>query len=145
MIEDNQAKVLEYNTRFGDPETEVILPRLKSDLIHIMLKCIDGNLSEEDLRWKDEKCVTVVLASGGYPEDYEKGKEIIGLDQVDEDIIVFHGGTKLSGDKIISDGGRVLAVTALGNTLEEARNKLYKNIPKIHFEKMQHRTDIAKL
>lgn len=143
MIENDQAKVLEYNTRFGDPETEVILPRLKSDLIDIMLNCIDGNLSEEDLQWKDEKCVTVVLASGGYPEDYEKGKEITGLEEMDEDIIVFHGGSKLSENKIVTDGGRVLAVTALGNTLEEARKKVYKNIPKIHFQKMQHRSDIA--
>lgn len=144
MVENNKAKVLEYNTRFGDPETEVVLPRLKSDLLDIMLKCIDGNLSEEDLQWKDEQCVTVVLASGGYPESYEKGKEITGLKDLDEDIIIFHGGTILSGNKILSDGGRVLAVTATGKTIEEARNKVYKNIPKIHFEKMQHRTDIAK-
>lgn len=145
MIENNQAKVLEYNTRFGDPETEVVLPRLKSDLIDIMLKCIEGNLSENDLQWEDEKCVTVILASGGYPESYEKGKEITGLNEVDNDIIIFHGGTKLSGNKTFTDGGRVLAVTAMGSTIEEARNKAYKNIPKIHFAKMQHRTDIAKL
>lgn len=144
MIENNQAKVLEYNTRFGDPETEVVLPRLKSDLVEIMLKCIEGNLSEEDLQWKDEQCVTVVLASGGYPESYEKGKQITGLNEVDENIIIFHGGTKLSGVKTITDGGRVLAVTAMGSDIEEAKNKVYKNIPKIHFEKMQYRTDIAK-
>lgn len=143
MIENNQAKVLEYNTRFGDPETEVVLPRLKSDLVHIMLNCIEGSLCENDLQWKHEQCVTVVLASGGYPESYEKGKEITGLNDVDEDIIIFHGGTKFSGDKIVSDGGRVLAVTSIGSTIEEARNKVYKNIPKIHFEKMQNRTDIA--
>ena len=145
MIENNEAKVLEYNTRFGDPETEVVLPRLKSDLIDIMLKCIEGNLSENDLQWKDEKCVTVVLASGGYPEGYEKGKEIRGLNEVGKDIIIFHGGTKLSGNKTVTDGGRVLTVTALGSSLEEARNKVYKNITKINFEKMQYRTDIAKI
>ena len=145
MIENNQAKVLEYNTRFGDPETEVILPRLKTDLIDIMLKCIDGNLSEGDLQWEEKKCVTVVLASGGYPEGYEKGKEITGLNEVDDDITIFHGGTKLSGDKIVTDGGRVLAVTAMGETLDEARNKVYKNIPKINFEKKEYRTDIAKI
>ena len=145
MIENNQARVLEYNTRFGDPETEVVLPRLKSDLIDIMLKCIRGNLSEDDLQWEDKKCVTVVLASGGYPESYEKGKEITGLNDVDDDIIIFHGGTKMRENKIITDGGRVLAATALGTTLDEARNKVYKNIPKIHFEKMQYRTDIAKV
>lgn len=144
MIENNQAKVLEYNTRFGDPETEVILPRLKSDLVDIMVKCIDGNLTEDDLLWSDKKCVTVVLASGGYPESYEKGKEITGLNKVEEDIIVFHGGTKLSGDKTVTDGGRVLAVTSMGSTIEEARNKVYNNIPKIKFDKIQFRSDIAK-
>ncbi|MGD9568906.1 MAG: phosphoribosylamine--glycine ligase [Sedimentibacter sp.] len=144
MIKNNQAKVLEYNTRFGDPETEVVLPRLKSDLVDIMLKCIDGNLTNEDLEWKEEKCVTVVLASGGYPEYYEKNKEIIGLENVDEDLMVFHGGTKLKDNKIVTDGGRVLAVTALSDTLEHSREKIYKNILKIHFEKMEYRTDIAK-
>ncbi|HNZ82336.1 MAG TPA: phosphoribosylamine--glycine ligase [Sedimentibacter sp.] len=145
MIENNQAKILEYNTRFGDPETEVVLPRLKSDLIDIMSKCIDGNLSECDLLWNDEKCVTVVLASGGYPESYEKGKEITGLNDVDDDIVIFHGGTKLRDNKIVTDGGRVLAVTALGTTLDQARSKVYKNIPKIHYEKMEYRKDIAKV
>jgi phosphoribosylamine--glycine ligase len=145
MIENNQAKVLEYNARFGDPETEVVLPRLKSDLIDIMLKCIEGNLTEDDLQWEDNKCVTVILASGGYPESYEKGKEITGINEVDDDIIIFHGGTKLSGNKTVTDGGRVLAVTAMGKSLEEARKKVYKNIPKINFEKMEYRTDIAKI
>ncbi len=144
MVKNNQAKVLEYNTRFGDPETEVVLPRLESDLADIMLKCIDGNLSEEDLLWKKEKCVTVVLASGGYPENYEKGMEITGLDDVDDDIIIFHGGTKTKNSKILTDGGRVLAVTAMGKTLKEAREKIYVNIPKLHFDKMEFRTDIAK-
>jgi phosphoribosylamine--glycine ligase len=143
MIENNQAKVLEYNTRFGDPETEVILPRLKSDLVDIMLKCIEGNLSEDDLQWKDDKCVTVVLASGGYPENYEKGKEVKGLNAADSDIIIFHGGTKLSEGKTVTDGGRVLAITSTGSTIEEARTKVYKNISKIHFEKMEFRKDIA--
>ena len=99
MIENNQAKVLEYNARFGDPETEVVLPRLKSDLIDIMLKCIEGNLTEDDLQWEDNKCVTVILASGGYPESYEKGKEITGINEVDDDIIIFHGGTSYQGIK----------------------------------------------
>lgn len=144
MIKGNEAKVLEFNTRFGDPETEVVLPRLKSDLIDIMFKCIDGDLAEKDLQWENEKCVTVVLASGGYPGSYEKGKEIIGLNDVDDDIVVFHGGTKLIDDKILTDGGRVLAVTAKGETLVEARNKIYKNISKIHFDYMEFRNDIAK-
>ncbi|NLJ57800.1 MAG: phosphoribosylamine--glycine ligase [Tissierellia bacterium] len=145
MIENNKAKVLEYNTRFGDPETEVVLPRLESDLVDIMLKCIEGNLNENDLKWKDEKCLTVVLASGGYPEKYEKGKEITGLNEVSEDIIVFHGGTKLSGDKLLTNGGRVLAITSMGKTLEEAKKKVYENINKIKFDKMQYRRDIAKI
>lgn len=145
MIKDDKAKVLEYNTRFGDPETEVVLPRLKSDLLEIMEKTIDGTLSPDDLKWIDEKSATVILASGGYPESYEKGKEITGLDLVDEDIIVFHGGTKLENGKVLTDGGRVLAVTAIGKTLEEARERVYKNIPKIQFEKMEYRNDIARL
>lgn len=144
MVKDGKAMVLEYNTRFGDPETEVILPRLKSDLAKIMLKCVEGGLREEDLQWTDEKCVTVVLASGGYPEAYEKGKEITGLNTVDDnDITVFHGGTKSENNKILTDGGRVLAVTAIGEDLETAREKVYKSIEKIKFEGMQYRKDIG--
>ncbi len=143
MIKDGRAKVLEYNTRFGDPETEVVLPRLKSDLVDIMLKCIDGKLDEKDLQWENDMCVTVVLASGGYPDSYEKNKEIKGLNDIDEDIVVFHGGTKKRGGKTLTNGGRVLAVTAMGETLEQAREKIYKNIPRINFEKMEFRTDIA--
>lgn len=145
MITGDEAKVLEYNTRFGDPETEVVLPRLKSDLCEIMEKTIDGTLVSDDLQWSDEESTTVILASGGYPESYVKGKVITGLDLVDDDVIVFHGGTKLSDGKVLTDGGRVLAVTALGKTIEEAREKVYKNIPKIKFEKMEYRNDIAKL
>jgi len=145
MITGNEAKVLEYNTRFGDPETEVVLPRLKSDLCEVMEKTIDGTLTSNDLKWSDEESTTVILASGGYPENYEKGKEITGLDLVDDDVIVFHGGTKLSNGKVLTDGGRVLAVTALGETIEDAREKVYRNIPKIKFEKMEYRKDIAKM
>ncbi len=143
MVKNDEAKVLEYNTRFGDPETEVVLPRLKSDLADVMLKCIEGNLSEEDLQWKNEKCVTVVLASGGYPENYEKNKEVTGLNNLDDDIVVFHGGTKLKDGKVLTDGGRVLAITAMGETLKEAREKIYRNILKMHFDKMEFRKDIA--
>ena len=111
----------------------------------IMEKTIEGTLSPDDLSWIEEKSATVILASGGYPESYEKGKEITGLDLVEDDIIVFHGGTKLSDGKILTDGGRVLAVTAIGKTLGEARDKIYKNVSKINFEKIQYRKDIAKL
>ncbi len=110
-----------------------------------MEKTIEGTLSPDDLSWIEEKSATVILASGGYPEGYEKGNEITGLDLVDNGIIVFHGGTKMSEGKILTDGGRVLAVTAIGKSLEEARDKVYKNIPKINFEKIQYRKDIAKL
>ncbi len=143
MIKDGKAKVLEYNTRFGDPETEVILPRLESDLAEIIFKCIDGGLKEEDLLWKNEKCVTVVLASGGYPEKYETGKEITGLNELDKNIIAFHGGTKVIDNKVLTNGGRVLAVTALGSTIEKARDSIYRNIQKIKFENMQYRKDIG--
>jgi phosphoribosylamine--glycine ligase len=144
MVNNNEAKVLEFNTRFGDPETEVILPRMKSDLVEVMLKCIEGRLSAEDLEWKEEKCVTVVLASGGYPESYEKYKEIEGLENV-EDVLIFHGGTRILDRTIVTDGGRVLAVTALGKSLEQARDVVYKNIEKISFQDMQYRKDIARL
>jgi len=145
MIGNNGVKVLEYNVRLGDPETEVVLPRLKSDLLGIFLKSLEGNLQKEDIQWYDIKCVTVVAASGGYPENYEKGKEIIGLDQVNEKVIVFHASTKNEGKKILSNGGRVLAVTATGQTIEEARTLVYKNIEKIQFEGMFYRKDIADL
>lgn len=144
MINQDSAKVIEYNTRFGDPETEVVLLRLESDLLDIMLKCIDGNLSENDLIWNDKKCVTVILASGGYPDNYEKGKEIKGLDLLDDNVMVFHAGTKLKDGKIVTDGGRVLAITAMEETIEKARCIIYENIKKIEFEKMEYRTDIAR-
>lgn len=145
MISGNEAKVLEYNTRFGDPETEVVLPRLDADLLDIMLKTSDGTLKESDLVWSDKKSVTVILASGGYPENYEKEKEISGLDEVDKDIIVFHAGTKFDKGKIVTNGGRVLAITCLEDSIEKAREKAYQNIKKISFENMEFRTDIAKL
>ncbi len=145
MIKGNESKVLEYNTRFGDPETEVVLLRLNSDLLDVMLKTADGTLKETDLLWSDKKSVTVVIASGGYPENYEKGKEIFGLDDIDNDIIVFHAGTKFDNEKIVTNGGRVLAVTCLDDSIEKAREKVYQNIKKICFESMEFRTDIAKL
>ena len=145
MIENDQARVLEFNVRFGDPETQVVLPRMKSDLVEVMLKTIDGNLNDNDLEWHDEESVTVVLASGGYPEAYEKGKVITGLNDVDDDIIVFHAGTKFDGMDIVTNGGRVLAVTCVADTIEKARERVYANVPKIEFQKKQYRTDIANL
>ena len=137
-------KVLEFNCRFGDPETEVLIPRFESDIVDIFQKTIDGKLRKEDLIWTDKKCVTVVATSGGYPGSYEKGKEIVGLDDLDEDIILFHNGTKKIDDKIYTNGGRVISITALGDTLEEAREKIYKNINKITFDGMCFRGDIGK-
>lgn len=145
MTKDNKANVIEYNARFGDPETEVVLPRLDADLLDIMLKTADGTLKQSDLVWSDKKCVTVILASGGYPESYEKGKEIFGLDKIDSDVMVFHAGTIFKDNKVVTNGGRVLAVSCLADTIKNAREKVYQNIKRIRFDKMEYRTDIAKL
>lgn len=142
---DEEPKVLEFNVRFGDPETEVVLPRMKSDLLLAIEKSLDGTLKREDLKWKSEKCLTVILTSKGYPKAYEKGKEIIGIDSVDEDIYVYHNNTKFVDGKILTDGGRVLSVTGFGNTYDEIREKVYKNIEKISFETKQFRKDIGKM
>lgn len=142
---DEDAKVLEFNVRFGDPETEVVLPRMESDLLLAIEKSLDGSLEREDLKWKKEKCLTVILTSRGYPKNYEKGKEISGIDSVDKDIYVYHNNTKVNGSKILTDGGRVLSVTALGNSYDEIRKKVYRNIEKISFETKQYRKDIGKI
>lgn len=142
MIRDDQPKVLEFNVRFGDPETESVLLRMDSDLLDVMLKVVDGNLSPEDLVWKKESAVCVVLAAGGYPEQYEKGKSITGIEDT-EGVVVFHCGTKRTGTELLTNGGRVLAVAALGENLEAARSVVYKEVEKIHFEGMQYRKDIS--
>ena len=142
---DEDAKVLEFNVRFGDPETEVVLPRMESDLLLAIEKSLDGSLKREDLKWKKEKCLTVILTSRGYPKNYEKGKEISGIDSVDKDIYVYHNNTKVNGNKILTDGGRVLSITALGNSYDEIREKVYRNIEKISFETKQYRKDIGKM
>ncbi len=143
MIKDNHAKVIEFNVRFGDPEAESILPRLDNDLLDVIEKAQNNALSEVDLKWTKQHSVVVIMASGGYPENYQKGKVITGLDEV-EDCLVFHAGTKQQGDAIVSNGGRVLAVTALADSLAEARQKAYQNIEKISFEDCFYRKDIAK-
>lgn len=145
MITREGPKVLEFNCRFGDPETEVLIPRLETDLVDILQKTLDGNLREEDLIWTEKPCITVVLTSEGYPLEYEKGKEIQGLENLDEDIILFHNGTKKVEDKIYTNGGRVLSITVLGDTLDEARKKVYENIEKINFQGMYYRKDIGKI
>lgn len=142
MIEEDKPKVLEFNVRFGDPETEVLMPRLDCDLFDLLNKTIDGKLKKEDIKWKDKTCLTVIMCSGGYPGSYEKGKKISGIEKVDKDIIVFHNGTKKS-DALYTNGGRVLSVTALGKNLEEAREKAYANVDKIKFDGAYFRRDIG--
>ncbi|SDX90577.1 phosphoribosylamine--glycine ligase [Eubacterium barkeri] len=143
MIEDGVPKVLEFNVRFGDPEAQVVLPRMESDIIDIMEACIDGCLADCDIQWKDQAAVTVVVASGGYPDAYEKGKVITGIKDV-EGCEVFHAGTALKDGKLVTNGGRVLCVTALGETVEEARQQVYSQVDKIKFDGAFHRGDIAK-
>ncbi len=144
MITEEGPKLLEYNARFGDPETEVVLPRLKSDLVDIMEAVIDGKLAGHTIEWRAEKAVGVVLASGGYPEEYKNGYVIEGLDtDAAEDAVVFHAGTRKQEDAIVTAGGRVLVVTALGETTEEARQKAYTRAAEIRFKDVQYRKDIA--
>ncbi len=135
-------KVIEYNSRFGDPETQVILPMLKTDLMEIFEAVTDERLDEVKVEWENGACVCLVLASGGYPEAYEKGKEIT-FGNLDKDVILCHAGTALKDGKIVTSGGRVLGVCAKGETLEEARTKAYKNAERISFEKMYYRKDIG--
>ena len=149
MIKDNLPFVLEFNVRLGDPETQAILPKLKSDLVNLILKSIDNRLSEVELKWDKRFCLCVVLASGGYPAAYQKGKEIKGLEALKgvDDVFVFHAGTKLlnslPGQGFITDGGRVLNIAALGRDIKEAQGKVYKAIENISFEKMHFRRDIG--
>lgn len=144
MIENNIPKVLEFNVRFGDPETQSVLPRLKTDLIQIMEACIDGNLANTPIEWDERQSVTLVLASKGYPETSHKGDVITGLGAINEETYLFHAGTKKVGDTIQTDGGRVLAITSLGTNLGEARANIYEEVKKISFDGMQYRSDIAK-
>lgn len=145
MIKDNEPYVLEFNTRFGDPEAQPLLMRIKNDIVPVLMGCIDGNLHNEYLLWEQKHAVCVVVASGGYPGDYKKGYEITGLDQIDdENVYVFHAGTKLIDGKIYTDGGRVLGVTALGDTIKSAIDNAYKAVEKIKFEGMHYRKDIGR-
>ncbi len=135
-------KVIEYNSRFGDPETQVILPMLKTDLMDIFEAVTDERLEDIDIEWDTGACVCVVLASGGYPEAYEKGKEI-NVGNLDEGIVLCHAGTALKDNKLVTSGGRVLGVCAKGETIEAARKKAYANVEKISFDKMHYRQDIG--
>jgi phosphoribosylamine--glycine ligase len=144
MITNNVPKVLEFNARFGDPEAQVVLPRLKTELVDIMLAVVDNKLDQINIEWSEDSCVGVVMASGGYPGSYKTGYTISGLDEVDKEIMVFHAGTRAGpGGQVLTSGGRVLTVTATGKNLVEAREKVYKNITRIQFEGCHYRKDIA--
>lgn len=146
MITPNGPKVIEYNCRFGDPETQVVLPRLKTDLVEIMEAVIDERLADIDIEWDDGAAVCVIAASGGYPVKYETGKLITGLDEVEklDNITVYHAGTKCVDGKFYTSGGRVLGVTATAENLSDALKKAYEAIEKINFEGMHYRKDIGK-
>lgn len=145
MLTKNGAKVVEYNCRFGDPETQVVLPLLETDLVDIMEAVRDERLDALDIKWSRNSCACVVMASGGYPEKYETGKEISGLDENGQcpDAYVYHAGTKLENGKYLTSGGRVLGVTCTGETLENALNSAYKAVENISFEKAHYRKDIG--
>ena len=145
MLTEKGPKVLEFNARFGDPETEVVLPLLENDLMDILEACSDGGLERMPIRWKDESCVTVVLAAAGYPEDPRKGDLILGLDRAPQTVTVYHCGTALDGQgRMVTAGGRVLSVTAAGRTLREAVDRAYGGVVAISFDGCQYRRDIAK-
>ena len=146
MLTEDGPKILEYNARFGDPETQTYMRLLETDLLDIFDACIDGTLSQLSISWKKVSACTVVLASGGYPNAYEKGKVISGISDAEKetDVIVFHAGTKVTDGQLVTNGGRVLGVSAMGENLDEALTKAYKAIEKISFEGMYFRKDIGK-
>ena len=144
MITEDGPKILEYNVRFGDPETQSVLFRLDTDLNKIISAILDNNLKNIEINYSKEEAICVMLTSGGYPENYEKGKVISGLENLDSDIVVFHSGTKFDNENIVTNGGRVIGITAKGKTVKEAGEKVYENIKKINFEGMHYRKDIWK-
>lgn len=143
MIVDNEPIVLEFNVRFGDPEAEVLIPRLSGDIIDLFQKTIDGVLNKSDLVWDEKYCITVIATSEGYPGKFEKDIEITGIEDLDESIILFHNGTKNVDGKLLTNGGRVFAITSMGDTMEDARSNIYNNIDKIKFNGMCYRKDIG--
>ena len=144
MITEDGPKILEYNVRFGDPETQSVLFRLDTDLNKIIIAILENNLKDIEINYSKEEAICVMLTSGGYPESYEKGKVISGLENLDSDIVVFHSGTKFDNGNIVTNGGRVIGITAKGKTVKEAGEKVYENIKKINFEGMHYRKDIWK-
>lgn len=144
MITEDGEKVLEYNVRFGDPETQSILFRLETDLHEIMEAILDNKLKDIEINYSDDEAVCVMLTSGGYPDSYEKGKIITGLENLDDDIVVFHSGTKMFDGNLVTNGGRVIGITAKSTRVKDAAEKVYENIKKINFEGMHYRTDIGR-
>ena len=146
MLTPNGPKVIEYNARFGDPETQVVLPRLKSDFADVVMAVVEERLADQSVEWTDEAAACVVMASGGYPASYPKGLEITGLDENGQipGVTVYHAGTALKDGKLVTSGGRVLGVTALGKTLDEALEKAYAGVEKIHFDGAHYRRDIGR-
>ncbi|MDR2090613.1 MAG: phosphoribosylamine--glycine ligase [Clostridiales bacterium] len=142
MLTSGGLKVIEYNARFGDPETQVVLPRLKTDLLDIMNACVDGTLDKIKIKWEKKPCVCVVLASGGYPGEFEKGLPIT-VGKLDEKVLLFHAGTAKSGRNLLTNGGRVLGVTAAGSSIDKAREIVYRNVERIKFDKIHYRKDIG--
>ena len=142
IIVKGEPIVIEYNVRMGDPETEVVIPRIKSDMVELFQAVANGNLNDVSLAIDQRSATTVMIVSGGYPEEYEKGKEIFGLDKI-EDSLVYHAGTKIINGKLVTNGGRVLAITSFGNDFQEAIKKSYQNIDKLYFDKMYFRKDIG--
>ncbi len=145
MITEQGPKVLEYNVRFGDPEAQPLLMRLDCDLVDLLDAVVDGRLGEAEIKWDPRAAVCVVMASGGYPGEYEKGKAILGLDEAAglEDVRVFHAGTAMKGDEIVTAGGRVLGVTALGRDIKGAIDRAYEAVDMISWEGAQFRRDIG--
>lgn len=144
MITENGPKVIEFNARFGDPETQVVLPLLDSDMAEVMMACVNGNLADLDIQWKDGAAVCVVMAAGGYPQGYRKGDVISGLDKAAElGATVFHAGTAVKDGNIVTNGGRVLGVTAIGTDIRKAVDNAYEAVRSIHFDDVHYRNDIA--
>ena len=143
MVTADCPKVIEFNCRFGDPDGSLVLPRLESDLLETCLAAVEGRLDEHPVSWSDSSYVSVVMASGGYPEKYETGKIISGVDGANSSALVFHAGTKITDDGTVTAGGRVLAVAAGGTNISEARANAYRAVEKISFDGAVYRTDIA--
>lgn len=143
MITDEGPKVVEFNCRFGDPEAQVVLPSLQSDLLELLWSAANGDLFEKEIKLDKKYYCCVVLTSGGYPESYEKGKAISGLSAISEDALVFHAGTRIENGEMLTDGGRVLDVVCSGDTLEDAIRNTYREAKKITFEGVHYRSDIG--